>query len=392
MTVRPAPDCHLFALDDGAILFCEGQQKLFAMNTTAALTWLGMEEHRDESAIAQDLATAFNSSTQLIMPDIERLLAQWWSDGLLAGTEDLRKAGTRPQANPLPSVAAPRLPVSWHSERRYCLLDTAFKILFGDAEQESWVHPVLAHLESQRATSHDSELQVVRTEDGLLMLRNGSPEVVSSNLEGLAPAIKAYMLRTSLNNYPYLFQIHAGVVERKGTCLLLPGVAGSGKSSLTAALVHAGWRYLSDETAPMEENALHIRPVPLALASKTGGWEIMEAYFPGIGNLNVHVREDAKRVRYLTPSPVSIAPDRPEGYAVRHIVFPHYDPRARTELSPLSKVETIGRLLPECLSLPRQLDQAKVAKLVDWAEHIDGHYLPYSDLGEAVALINKLYG
>lgn len=392
MTVRPAPDCRLFALDDGAILFCEGQQKLFAMNATAALTWLGIEEHKDESAIAQDLAAAFNSSTQLIQPDIERLIAQWWSDGLLAGSEDLRQAGTRPPADQLPSVAAPPPPRSWHSQRRYCLLDTAFKIAYSDTEQESWVRPVLAHLESQRAASHHSELQVVRRGDGLLILRHGSPEVFASNLEGLAPAIKAYMLRSSLNNYPYLFQIHAGVVERAGTCLLLPGVAGSGKSSLTAALVHAGWRYLSDETAPMEENALHIRPVPLALASKTGGWEIMETYFPGIRNLHVHVREDAKRVRYLTPPSASIAADRPEGYSVRHIVFPRYDPHARTALSPLSKVETIGRLLPECLSLPRQLDQAKVAKLVDWAEDIDGHALPYSDLGEAVNLIKKLRG
>lgn len=79
MTMRPAADCHLFALDNGAILFCEGQQKLFTLNSTAALTWLGIEDNKDEAAIAHDLAATFNASAEQVQPDIKRLLAQWWS-------------------------------------------------------------------------------------------------------------------------------------------------------------------------------------------------------------------------------------------------------------------------------------------------------------------------
>src|SRR3546814_3330456 len=51
-----------------------------------------------------------------------------------------------------------------------------------------------------------------------------------------------------LHGHRYLI-IHAAAIERNGLAVILPGAPGSGKSTLTAFLVHHGWRLLSDELA-----------------------------------------------------------------------------------------------------------------------------------------------
>ncbi len=66
----------------------------------------------------------------------------------------------------------------------------------------------------------------------------------------------------------YVF-VHAGVVGWRGRALLLPGLRGSGKSHLVAALVRAGASYLSDRFAVLDRRGrVHPYPLPLELASE----------------------------------------------------------------------------------------------------------------------------
>ena len=61
--------------------------------------------------------------------------------------------------------------------------------------------------------------------------------------------------------------LHSAVIERDGYAVLMPGDPGSGKSTLCAALIHAGWRLLSDELAliDLQSGQVHglARPVSL---------------------------------------------------------------------------------------------------------------------------------
>jgi ABC-type multidrug transport system fused ATPase/permease subunit len=57
--------------------------------------------------------------------------------------------------------------------------------------------------------------------------------------------------------------IHAGaVVAPRGDGLIFPGPSGSGKSTLVAALVRAGFDYLSDEAAALDPVSRRIYPFP----------------------------------------------------------------------------------------------------------------------------------
>jgi len=60
--------------------------------------------------------------------------------------------------------------------------------------------------------------------------------------------------------------VHAGAVEWKGRAILLPGKSLAGKSTLTAALVRAGARYLSDEFAVLDgAGNVHAWPKPISM-------------------------------------------------------------------------------------------------------------------------------
>jgi len=65
---------------------------------------------------------------------------------------------------------------------------------------------------------------------------------------------------------------HAGAVSWRGGAILLPGRSMSGKSTLVAALLAAGARYLSDELAPVDAaGRVHAWARPLALRAPGRG-------------------------------------------------------------------------------------------------------------------------
>ena len=59
--------------------------------------------------------------------------------------------------------------------------------------------------------------------------------------------------------------LHSGAVERDGRVLLIAGMKGAGKSTLTAALVQRGARYVTDEVAVIDLPSGRVCPYPKPL-------------------------------------------------------------------------------------------------------------------------------
>ena len=59
--------------------------------------------------------------------------------------------------------------------------------------------------------------------------------------------------------------LHAGAVERDGRAIVVAGESGRGKSTLTAALVQAGFNYVTDELVLIDPLTAHVEPYPKAL-------------------------------------------------------------------------------------------------------------------------------
>jgi hypothetical protein len=393
-TPTPSADTRLFLLDQDGILFHEAQQKLYALNTLAVVIWIYLEEGLEQREIVTRLEEEHGLESGQAADYLRDILASWESLGLLAGHYDsLDPVPAGRRASPLVDAASrPDSGPPAHRFRCSCL-DVNVDIHCASESIHEKVYPILAHftVEASEDTA-DVIIELDEGDQGIDLYENGEPVNHVPGLDALGPAAKGLFLRGVVNRQDYLVHVHAGVVGNGETCILLPAAAGSGKSTLTAGLVAAGYDYLSDESALLHLPDLCVRPLPLALCSKSTGWEVMviDALCPANASLTIHDRVDDKRVRYLTPSLLgSVAEDRP--YPVSHIIFPRYSATGGISLRPLPRSRALSLLFEDCLSMPHWLSPDSVASIVDWVRRVDCYELALDDLASGVAAVQQVF-
>lgn len=65
-----------------------------------------------------------------------------------------------------------------------------------------------------------------------------------------------------------LYFVHSSVLERRGRAIMIVAESGTGKSTTAWALLRHGFRYISDELAPIDPASLTVHPYPHALCLK----------------------------------------------------------------------------------------------------------------------------
>jgi hypothetical protein len=382
-----AEDARLFIIDDEGVVFSEGSQKMFALNTAATLIWCCIEEDKNITETALIVAEAARQSLETAESIVQNVIGDWRTLGLLAGTGDGRKSALKRLVKDEVRAELPHASdgePSYLRTRLYRMLDSLIAISFGSTEEEAMVHPALAHLEIEGGGAADCEIGVAAFEDGFLVFENATPVEWCDRKNQLTSVIKGLLGASAINASRYFLNIHAGVVGDGESCLLLPAQAGSGKSTLTAALVAEGYQFFSDEYALLQHETLHVRSVPMAMCFKSSGWDVVAGVYPQIREVPTHQRFDDKIVRYLAPAPPNAENGFDRVLPASTIIFPKFDPDEATALMPVSKVEALHRLMEECLAIPDWIDQGQVAQLVNWIDGIDCATLTISSLEEAV--------
>lgn len=138
---------------------------------------------------------------------------------------------------------------------------------------------------------------------------------------------------------PHLL-IHAAVVEKGGRAMILPGEAGAGKSTLCAALIHRGWRLLSDEVAVVRVADGRLLPVPRPVSLKGQAIEIVRAFAPEAVLGPTWPKTPKGPVAHLLPPRENVLRmDDPAEPA--WIVFPAYRADVAAEMAPFSKAQSL---------------------------------------------------
>ena len=397
--MRLRSDLSFLPLDDEIVVFSEETQSLVGLNASAAYIAQQVKAGTPSSNIVHELArngtTTVAEAESWIAATLDALRLHGMaadeapsqssaSAQLLSQQEQqARRVAMMPPYSPLAAVAA---------ERRYRLLNCVALMRFATAGQAEAVDAVLGHLAVDGSTKPAIVVEVHAEILGDLasvrsyIYRDGKPVEFTTGLYRLAPAIKALLWQEATDRYDFLFYIHAGVVGRGDQCILLPAAAGSGKSSLTAALVHRGYRYLSDEVALIEPVTFRVPPVPLAVCVKSTAWGLMSRYYPHIAQLMGHQRVDGKLIRYVPPAPATIQQTPAQ---VSHIVFPRYDAKATTEIRPIARSTALARMMSECWACGH-LDSTIVDELIRWVTQIDCYELPFASLEDAADLVEQI--
>jgi hypothetical protein len=386
--MQPAEGTHLYFLDNEGVLFHESAQRIYHLNTPAAFIWCQVESGEDRKSIERALARTFllsDDEARSYLGQAETLLQEL---GVIRGFE--RPASEQPTDD----APAARVDTGAHRfvvERHYRLLSSRIRIRASQANQMERVDPVLAHLAAPASdAAGGTTLDITVDSAGLLDVRqDGRPATRAIGLEGLAPVVKGLVWRIAIKEHAFFLDIHAGVVGDGRRCYLFPAAPGSGKSTLTAALVRRGFEYFSDEVALLQRDTLHVEPVPLAICVKHTGVDALSRDYPHLHALAVHSRGDGKLVRYLPP-PESAIPPPGTARPVGAIVFPQYRPDGPTELEPMGKLAALESLMHECLVVDTRLDPANVGALLSWLDATPCYRLDVADLDTATAMMRAL--
>jgi hypothetical protein len=203
--------------------------------------------------------------------------------------------------------------------------------------------------------------------------------LVAYGLDELLFHLEKHLTVTLQRRRPELMFLHAAALARGERAWLLAGDSGAGKSTTTWALLHHGWRYLSDELAPVDLASGRVHAYPHALCLKRRpppGYPLPEVTLD-LGS-TLHVPPDA------LPGAVETGPCMLGG-----VVFVRYcaglgAPRLRL----LGRAEACARLYVVTLNALAHpghgLDAAK------WlAERVPSHSLECDDLSDACELLGR---
>lgn len=127
--------------------------------------------------------------------------------------------------------------------------------------------------------------------------------------------------------------LHSAVVERGGRAVLLPAWPGSGKSTLSASLSCAGWRFLSDEFGIVDD-AQDVRPFVRPAGLKNESIAVIGALAPEqVGPVYPRTRKGA--VAHFRPPAASLA-RAAEPARIAAVVFPDFVARSSLAILPMT--------------------------------------------------------
>jgi hypothetical protein len=383
---RPAEGVKLFLLGDEGILFDQAGQRLFHLNAAAACIWCHAENGHRVEAVTDAFARSMKLGKDLAAQFVSEMLQKWQHLGLFRqGRPRTRSVGngvlpqdawqTSPTPPPILGVQiAPR-------RRQYRLLDTSFLLGFSSSAIETAVHPVLAHLELPQATTTVCQLDVIETAGIVHVVQEGRVLGRCAADYSAASVIQGILGLLALRRLSFFIGIHAAGLASPDGALLLAGEGGSGKTTLAAALVADGWDYLSDDAVLLKARTLDAVGVPYSLAVKAGSWPILASLYPELADKDIHLRQDDKRVRYLSPPRRDFDKPRP----VRWIVFLRREAGAIPLFQRLGRLEGLQSLMEHCCAIPKALKAQDVARLIRWSDGVQFFELVGSDIDVAVA-------
>lgn len=137
--------------------------------------------------------------------------------------------------------------------------------------------------------------------------------------------------------------LHAAVVERNGFAMILPAPPGSGKSTLCAALIHRGWRLLSDEMALISLDDQQISALCRPVSLKNRSIEIIQHFAPN-AVMNSVTHDTTKGSVCHMKVPTDHVQRIAERAIPRWVVFPRYVAGSKTLLTQRSRADSMLEL------------------------------------------------
>jgi hypothetical protein len=177
--------------------------------------------------------------------------------------------------------------------------------------------------------------------------------------------------------------LHASAVARGGDVAMFPAPTESGKTTLAAGLVRAGFAYVTDEAVALDATGT-VRPYPRPLAVDRGSWDVLADLRPSLTEA---------QERYVTDQwhlgPTQIGTVAGPGVP-RLVVAPRYVAGATTELVPMSRADAVAMLVTNSFNFEMHAPAA-LETLASVVRSSSCYRLVVGDLDAACAAVGTLF-
>ncbi|MFK5893189.1 MAG: HprK-related kinase A [Pseudomonadota bacterium] len=181
---------------------------------------------------------------------------------------------------------------------------------------------------------------------------------------------------------------HAGAIEKNGKVIVMPAEPGSGKSTLTAAMVNSGWRLFSDELALISIADELVYPITRPINLKNSSIDIIDqfadnAVFSSIAN------DTHKGTVALLKPPTESVQRMHEAAPLHCVVFPKYVANAQATLTAVDTMDCFQQLIHHSFNY-HILGLDGFNLIASLMNKVKCYQFEYSDFEQAKILLNNL--
>lgn len=233
-------------------------------------------------------------------------------------------------------------------------------------ETESLFHDFIASFEKSKFYSFDT-----------YSFRLGNQHFRNSTEQSMLPVFE-WGFNWLVSSFSCRFLcIHAAVVEKDGVTLILPAPPGSGKSTMCALLMLAGWRLLSDEHCLLDLTTLDIVPFVRPISLKNNSIKVIQQSHPDAKASRVFNDTLKGKMQYLAPTTLSWQKSTVVARG-RYVIFPKFQQGAELTVQPITEAELFERILANSFNYT-VLGEKGFNAVVDWLPELTAYDFVYSD-------------
>ena len=283
-------------IDDEQVVYDPMRREAHLLNVTAGLVLSRCDGHTERQQLVEELAAAYAVDPGIVSADVQATLDDFGLRGLVMTDEPAADAAPVFAADPrlaLPeswsdSDLAPTghrapLPIEWLWQSPVlAALESRFRVRTDDPLIARYVEQVFGSLaapttDTAAAGGAISIVDVITADRPYRLLLDGIDVGGGDDLDSVMTFLHWRLNQLAIASTSTRVLLHASAVRRTDGVAVFPAESNSGKSTLAAGLVRAGFGYVTDEAVAIDPAQGRVVPFPKPISLDPGSWPLFAA-------------------------------------------------------------------------------------------------------------------